>query len=149
VLYQLTWILGVLRTHVFVACVQHVLVHERRTRRHLPEEGNLDGLANLDSLTLLHENLPRVLAPVLSVEGRYAVLLWMVTLFERLQSRHEVMSSRNTRCHNTLGDTRRDGALDNGSDGVHGSHDLVLELRRHVESDLLEEILGSTKATNH
>ena len=35
---QLTWILGVLGTHIFVASVEYILVHERCTWSHLSEE---------------------------------------------------------------------------------------------------------------
>lgn len=107
----------------------------------MSEEGDLHGLADLDSLTLLHKDLPRVLASVLSVERRHAVLLGVVTLLERLQSRHEIVSSGNARGDDTLSNTSRDGTLDNRGNGVHGSHHLVLELWWHVQSDLLEEVL--------
>jgi hypothetical protein len=92
-------------------------------------------------LTFLHENLACVLAPVLAVERRHAVLFRVVALLERLQSCHEVVSARNARCDDTFGDTSCDSTLDDGGDGVHGSDDLVLELRRNMELNLLEKIL--------
>lgn len=55
-----------------------VLVHEGRARGDLSEEGDLDGLANLDALALLHKDLARVLAAVLAVERGHAVLLGVV-----------------------------------------------------------------------
>lgn len=90
----------------------------------MSEERDLDWLANLDSLTLLHENLARVLAAIFAVERRYTVLLGVVALFERLEGGHEVMPTRNTVCDNSFCDTGCDGSLDDGGDGVHGTDDL-------------------------
>lgn len=145
----LTWVLRVLWAHVVVAGVQDILVHERRTRRHLSEEGNLDRLANFDTLTLLHKNLSGVLAPVLAVQRWHTVLLRVVSLLEGLEGSHEIMPSSNTVGNNSLGDTGGNGTLDDSSDGIHGTDDLGLELGRHVELDLLEEVLGRTETTNH
>lgn len=145
---QLTWILGIFWAHILVASIQHILVHECSTWSHLSEERDLDGLANLDSLSLLHEDLPCVLASVLAIERGHTILLRVVPLLERLQGSHEVVPSRNTRGDDTLGNTGRDSSLDDRSDGVHGSHNLVLELRRHMQLDLLEEVLRSTETTD-
>ena len=138
---QLTGILGVLGAYIIIARVQNVLVHERRARCHLSEERDLDGLSDLDTLALLHKDLARVLAPVLAVQGWYAILLGVVTLLEGLKSSHEVMPSGDTMRDDTFCDTCRDGTLDDGGDGVHRPYDFVLELWRHVELDLLEKIL--------
>lgn len=106
----------------------------------MSEERDLDGLANLDTLTFLHKDLARVLASILSVEGWDAVLFWVVALLERLESGHEVMPAGDTVCDNTFSDTGSDGTLDDGGDGVHGSDDLGLELGWNVELNLLEEV---------
>ena len=47
-----------------------------------------------------------------------------------------------------LGDTGRDGAFDDGRNGIHGADDFGLELRRDVEFDLLEEVLRSSEAAD-
>lgn len=146
--WGLTWILGVLGANIFVASVQNILVHERGTRRNLSEERDLDGLADLDSLTLLDEDLAGVLAPVLAIERRNAVLLGVVALLEGLQGSHEVVATRDTGSDDTLGNTGRDCTLHDGGDGIHGAYDLVLELRRHVQLDLLEEVFRCTETTN-
>jgi hypothetical protein len=73
----------------------------------------------------------------------------MMTFLERLKRGHEIMATSNTMCNDSLCDTSCDGTLDNGSDGVHRSNNLGLELRRDVEFDLLEEIFGSTESTNN
>ena len=138
--FTLTRILCVFGTHVFVASVKHILVHEGCTRCDLSEERNLDRLADLDSLALLYEDLACVLAPVLSIERRHTVLFGVVTLLERLQGCHEVVATSNARGDDTLGNTSSDSTLHDGGDGVHGSDDLVLELRRDVQLDLLEEV---------
>jgi len=145
---RLTRILGVLGTHVIIARVQYILVHERRTRRDLSEKGHFDRLANLDALPFLHKDLACVLAAVLAVERWHAVLLWVVTLFERLQCRHEVMPACDAVCDNALCDTGCDGTLDNGGNGVHGSDDFGLELWWHVKLDLLEKIFGGAKTSD-
>jgi hypothetical protein len=137
---RLTRVLSILGTHILVASVENILVHERGTRRDLSEERDLNRLADLDSLALLHEDLSRVLASVLSVERGNTVLLRVMTLLERLQSRHEVMSSRHTGGDDTFRDTSGDCTLDDSSHGVHRPDDLVLELRWDVELDLLEEV---------
>lgn len=137
----LTRILGVFGANVLVASVQNVLVHERGARGHLPEERNLDRFANLDSLTLLHEDLAGVLAPVFAVERRNTVLLRVVAFLERLQGRHEVVSAGDTGGNDTLCDTGGDGTFDDRGDRVHWSDDLVLELWWDVKFDLLEEVL--------
>ena len=137
---RLTWIFSIFRAHILVTRIQDILVHECGTRCNLPEEGHLDWLSDLDSLAFLHEDLPGVFTPVLAVEGWHAVLLGMVAFLEGLQSRHEVMSSGHTRSDDTLRDTCGDGTLDDRGHGVHRSDDLVLELWRYVEFDLLEEV---------
>lgn len=137
---ELTRVFGVLWADILVACIQDVLVHERRARCNLSEERHLDRLSDLDSLALLHENLSGVLATVLAVEGRHAVLLWVVAFLERLQGGHEVMSSGDTRRDDALGDTSGHGSLDNCGHGIHGSNNLVLELRWNVQFDLLEQV---------
>jgi hypothetical protein len=106
----------------------------------LSEERDLDWLADLDTLALLHKDLARVLASVLAVERWDAVLFWVVALLERLQGSHEVVSAGDTVRDDSLCDTSCDGALDDSGDGVHGPDDLGLELRRDVELDLLEEV---------
>jgi hypothetical protein len=140
-LVKLTRILGVLWANIVITNVQNILVHERGTGSDLSEERHLDWLANLDTLTLLYEDLASVLASILSVQRWNTVLFWVVTLFEWLESRHEVMSAGNTMGNDTLGDTSCDSALYDSSDRVHGSDDLGLELRRHVKFDLLEKVL--------
>ena len=145
----LTGILGVLGANVVIASIQDILVHERCTRRHLSEERDLDWLTNLDTLSLLHEDLASVLASVLAVQGGHTVLLGVVAFFEWLESSHEVMTTGNTMCDNALSNTSRNSTLDNSRDRVHRSHDLGLELWRHVKLDLLEKVFGSTKTTNH
>lgn len=72
----------------------------------------------------------------------------MMTLLKWLQRSHEIMSSRNTGSDDTLGNTSRDGSLYNSSHRVHRPNDLVLELRRHMKLDLLEEVLGGAKPSN-
>lgn len=145
----LTGILGVLWANVVVAGIQDIFVHERCSGCDLSEKRNLYRLANLDSLTLLHEDLACVLASVLAIERRHTVLLGVVTLLEGLQCSHEVVATRHTVCDNTFCDTSGDGALDDGSDGVHRADDFRLELRWYVKLDLLEEVLGSTETTNN
>jgi hypothetical protein len=115
----------------------------------LSEERDLNWLANLDTLALLHKDLASVLASVFSIEGWDAVLFWVVAFFEWLESCHEVMPTGNTVCDNTFCDTGSDSTLDDGSDRVHGSDDLGLELGWDVELDLLEEVLGCTETTNN
>ena len=146
---KLTRILGILWAYILITGVEHILIHEGGAGCDLPEERDFDGLANLDSLAFLHEDLPRVLAPVLTIERWHTILLRMMALFEWLESCHEVMSSRDTGGDDALRDTGRDGTLDDGGDGVHGSDDLVLELRWYVEFDLLEEILGGAETTDN
>ena len=62
-----TWILGILWANILVTGVQYILIHQCRTWRHLSEEAHFDGLADLDSLTLLDEDLPRVFASIFAV----------------------------------------------------------------------------------
>lgn len=144
----LTWILGVFRTNILVARIQNILIHQRRPWRHLPEKADLDRIADLDPLPLLHEDLPRVLASVFAVQAGHAVLLRVVALFERLQRRHQVVAARDAGGDDALGDAGGDGAFDDGGDGVHGSDDFGLELRGDVEFDLLEEVFGGAEATD-
>ena len=71
-----------------------------------------------------------------------------MALLERLQRRHEVVAARDARRDDALGDAGRDGALDDGRDGVHGPDDFGLELRGHVQFDLLEEVFGGAEAAD-
>ena len=72
----------------------------------------------------------------------------MVTLFEGLQSRHEIVTASNAGGDDALGDTGCDSAFDDGSDGIHRANDFGLELWRDVKLDLLEEVFRSTKAAH-
>ena len=91
-------------------------------------------------MSLLYENLARVLAPILSIEGWHAVLFGVVAFFEGLESGHEVVAAGHTVCDDTLCDTGCDGTFDNGGNGVHGADYFGLELWGYVELDLLEEV---------
>ena len=113
---ELTWILSVLGADVVVASVQNIFVHERGAWRNLPEERHLDGFADLDTLALLHEYLPGVLAAVFSVQTRHAVLLGVMAFLERLQRSHEVVTTSDTMCDDALGDTGCDGTFNDGCD---------------------------------
>jgi hypothetical protein len=97
----------------------------------------------------LYKYLPSVLAAVLAVERRNTVLLGVMALFERLERGHEVVSTRDAVCNDALRDACCDGALDDCGDRVHGTDDLGLELRGHVELDLLEKVLGCTKSSDN
>lgn len=114
----------------------------------MPEEADFDRLADLDALPFLHEDLPGVLASVLSVETGHTILFGVMSFLEGLKSCHEVVPSSHAGCNDTLGDTSSNGTFDDGSDGVHRANDLGLKLRRDVELDLLEEILGRTETTH-
>jgi hypothetical protein len=114
----------------------------------LSEERHLYRLADLDSLAFLHENLPCVFTAVFAVEGWYAVLFRVVAFFEGLEGGHEVVTTGDAGGDDSLGDAGCDGTFDDGSDGVHGSDDFVLELRWDVEFDLLEEVFGGTETTD-
>lgn len=81
---QLTWILCVFRAHIVVAGVEDIFVHERRAGCDLSEEGDFDGLADLDTLTLLDKDLSGVFAPIFAVERGHTVLLGVVTFLEGL-----------------------------------------------------------------
>ena len=72
----------------------------------------------------------------------------MVTFLKGLQGRHEIVTASHTGGDDALGDTGSDGAFDDSGDGVHRANDLGLELWRNVEFDLLEEVFGSTEATD-
>ena len=135
---RLTRILSVLWAHIFITSVQNVLVHERRTWGDLAEKRNLDRLANLDLLALLHKDLPGEFASIFAVEGGNTVSLRMIALLEGLQGGHKVVSTSDSVGDDTLGDAGCDGALDDSGNGVHGADDLGLELRRNMELDLLE-----------
>ena len=145
---RLTRILGVFRAYILIACIQDILIHQGRSWRYLPEEADLHRLPNLDPLSFLHEDLPRIFASIFTVQARYTVLFWVVAFFEGLQGRHEIMTASYTGGDDALGDTGSDGAFNDGGDGVHGANDLGLELWGNVEFDLLEEVFGSTKATD-
>jgi len=141
-------ILRILRTDILITRKQHILITQRRARRDLSEKADLDRLSNPDPLTLLHENLPRILTPILAVQAGDSVRFGMMTLFEGLERRHEVMSSGNTRCYQAFSQTGGDGAFDNGGDGVHGADDAGLELRGDVELDLAEEVFGGAETAD-
>jgi len=72
----------------------------------------------------------------------------MMAFFEGLECCHEVVTTSDTGGDDSLGDTGRDGAFDDGGDGVHGPDDFLLELGWDVEFDLLEEVFGSAEAAN-
>lgn len=146
---RLTRILGVLRANIFVADIKYILVHEGSTRCHLTEEADLDWLANLDTLALLHEDLAGVLASVSAIQTGHPVLFRVVSLLEWLQRGHQVVSTSDTVSNHSLSNTCRDSTLDDGRHRVHGSDDLALILRRDVKLDLLEKVFGSTEATNN
>jgi hypothetical protein len=137
---ELTRILCILRTNIIVTSIKNILIHQRRPRRNLPKEANLNRLPNLNPLSLLHKNLAGILAPIFAIERRDTVLLGMVTFFERLKSGHEVVPTGDTVGDDALGDTCCDGAFDDGGDTVHRTDDFGLELWRDVEFDLLEEV---------
>lgn len=137
---RLTRILGILRANVVIACIQDILVHERCAGGDLSKEGYLDWLADLHALAFLYKDLASVLASIFAVEGWDAVLFGVVALFEGLESGHEVVSTSDTVCDDTLCDAGSHSTLDDGGDGVHGADDLGLKLRWHVEFDLLEEV---------
>lgn len=80
----LTRVFCIFWADVVVASVQNIFVHKCRARCHLSEKRNLDRLADLDTLPLLHENLSSILASVFSVERGHAILFGMVSLLERL-----------------------------------------------------------------
>lgn len=147
--YELTRIFCVLWTDILIARVQNVLVHECRARRDLSEEADLDRLANLDTFALLHKDLPCVLAPVPTIQTGHPVLFGMVPFLEWLKGSHEVVSTCDTMGDHPLGDSRRDGSLDDRCDRVHWSNHLRLVLGRDVEPDLLEEIFRGTESTHH
>ena len=114
----------------------------------MPEEADLHWLPNLDPLSFLHEDLPCIFASIFTVQARYTVLFWVMAFFEGLQGRHEIVTASYTGGDDAFGDTGSDGAFNDGGDGVHRANDLGLELRGNVEFDLLEEVFGSTEATD-
>jgi hypothetical protein len=136
--WELTGIFGIFWANIIITRVKNVLVHKSRARRHLPEKRDLDWLANLDSLALLDENLSSVLATIFAIKRRYAILFWVVTFFERLESCHKIVPSSHAVGNDTLGDTSGNCAFYNSCDGIHRPDHFRLELRRHVEFDLLE-----------
>ena len=144
----LTGVLGIFRAGIFIARVQDILVHQRCPRRHLPEEANFDWLANLDSLSFLHEYLPCIFAPVFTVQTGHTVLSRVVAFFEGLKGSHQVVTTGNAGGNHTLCDTGCDGAFDDGGDGVHGAYDFGLELGGNVEFNLLEKVFKGAEATN-
>jgi len=141
-------ILGILRTNILITRKQHILITQRRSRRHLSEEANLHRLANAHSLALLHEYLSRVFTPVFAVQAGHSVCFWMVAFFEGLEGRHEVMSSGDTGCDQPLGQAGCHGAFDDGGDGVHWADDAGLELGRDVELDLAEEVFRRSETAD-
>ena len=145
---RLTRILCVFWTNVLITRIQDILIHQGRPRRHLSEEADLYWLSDLDPLSLLHKDLPCILASIFAIQTWYTILFRVVALFKGLQSRHEVMTASYTGGDDALGDTSCDGAFDDGSDRVHRANDFGLELWGYVEFDLLEEVFGSTEATD-
>lgn len=115
----------------------------------MPEEADLHRFSDFDPLSLLHKDLPCILASIFAVQTRDTVLFGVVAFFERLQGRHEVVATSDTGGDDTLGDAGSDSTFNDGSHGVHRSYDLGLELWGNVEFDLLEEIFGSTEATDN
>ena len=59
------------------------------------------------------------------------------------------MATGYTGGNDTLSDSSCDGALDDSCDGIHGTDNFGLELRGHMEFDLLEEILRCSKTTDN
>lgn len=115
----------------------------------MTEKADLYRLADLDTLTLLYEDLARVLAPVSAVQTGHPVLLRVVSLLEGLKGGHEVVTTGDTVGDHSLGDTGSHGTLDDGSNGVHRTDNLGLVLWWDVELDLLEEVFGSTETTDN
>lgn len=145
---RLTRILRIFRTDILITSVQNIFVHEGRTGRDLSEEANLDRLANLDPFALLDENLAGVLAAIAAIQTGNPVLLRVIAFLERLQRGHEVVSTRDTVRNHTFRDTGCHGALDDGGYRVHRPNHLCLVLGRHMELDLLEQILRCTETTH-
>ena len=73
----------------------------------------------------------------------------MVAFSERLESSHQIVPAGDAGGDDAFSDTSGDCTLDNSSNRVHGTNYFRLELWWDVESDLLEQILGSTEAANH
>lgn len=144
-----TRIFGVFRANVLIACIQNILIHQGRPRRHLPEEADLYWFSDFNPLSLLHKDLPCILASIFAVQTRYTVLFRVVAFFEGLQGGHEVMTASYTGGDDALGNTGSDSTFNDGSHGVHRANDFGLELWRNVEFDLLEEIFGSTEAADN
>lgn len=142
------WVLRIFRANIFITRVEDVLIHQSCPGRHLSEEADLHWLPNLHSLSFLHEDLPRVLAAILSIQRGNTVLFRVMAFSERLESSHQIMPSGDTGSDDTFSDTGSNCTLDNGSDRVHGTDYLGLVLWWHVESNLLEQIFGSTETAN-
>lgn len=81
---ELTRIFCVFWTDVIITCVKNIFIYQGRSRRNLSEEGNLNGLSDLHSLSLVHEYLTGILAAILAIKGRNPVLLWVMTWFKWL-----------------------------------------------------------------
>ena len=145
---RLTRILSIFRTNVLVARIQDILIHQSRPRRHLSEEADLHWLSNLDPLSLLHKDLPGILASIFAVQTWYTILFRVMALFEGLQGRHEVVAASYAGSDDALSDTGCDSAFDDGSDGVHRADYFRLELWGYVKFDLLEKVFGSAEATD-
>jgi len=141
-------ILGILRTNILITRKQHILITQRRSRRHLSEEANLDRLSNPYSLSLLYEYLSRVFTPILTIQAGNSVCFGMMAFFERLQGGHKVMSSGDAGCDQAFSQPGCHGAFDDGGDGVHWADDAGLELRGDVELDLAEEVFGGAETTD-
>lgn len=97
----------------------------------------------------MHENLPRILTPVFPIQTRHAVLFGVITFFERLERRHEVVPAGDAGGDDAFGDASGHGAFDDCGDGVHGADDFGLELGWDVEFDLFEEVFRGTEATDY
>ena len=120
----LTGIFSVFWADIFITGVQDVLVHESGTGSDLSEEADFDRFANLDTLTLLYEDLSSVFAPVLAVKTGNTILFGMMSLFEWLQSCHEIVATGDTGSNNTFCNTGGDSTLDDCGDGVHRANNL-------------------------
>lgn len=117
-----TWIFRILRADILVACIEDILIHECCSRCNLTEEADLDRLTDLYTLTLLHEDLSSVLAPVFAIQARNTVLFWVMAFFKWLQGGHQVVSTCDTGRHYTLSNSSCNGTFDNGGDRIHGPY---------------------------
>ena len=145
---MLTRIFRIFWADILVTRIQDIFVHQRRARCHLSEERDFHRLANLDPLPFLYEYLPCILASVFAIQTGHAVLFWVMTLFEGLESCHKVVTTSHTRGNDTLSDASCHSSFDDGSDRVHGADDFRLELGRDMKFYLLEQIFRGAKAAD-